>query len=831
MQLPGAGVFSQESSNCYLEGSMRQAQSFPNLQAAQNLPSFQAQPSLQPLAYTTPHILPPHASSTMTPHSLSRQVSPSAPSGPYQKKRKPSGPGKVSNELAMTKLHSHDNPIIPGSDAMPPGLSIGMASTTSLASPKAYDPFYSLNQVAPPTSMPARYNTNPPTPIRSEISWPTPSLRSQSMENISLGLHTPRTPPDLMNISHENSSSLPQNHLDGLVESIPEDPLRNARQAMLSGQHYCGEPIQERLNQLSYPTIRNIAPLTGSIAGGVEVICIGTGFYQGLEIVFGDTLATTKSYLGESCIICILPPTTEPASVLVHCNHDYQGTISWPPIQQIYFTYVDDNELQLLRLALTTLNHRMTGRREDARKIAHDTINGQHQGSSSHDDNGQNREQQNQVSGSINALTTSSDFEVSLLGCLDLMDLDDSPNQPRYNSRGPNGQSMLHFSASLGYYRFAAALLARGANPDLRDQNGMSPMHMASLNSHPNLIRKLRSAGGDPTLRSLRGFTPADMASTNEVRDVFDAIENFAWPRGFGATPTSRRSRASSTSSSQPFWRTRSMSRSIEGESDLSESLVIAISDQEDSDSSSLNSHVPTPAQSWARSRRNSAIVESPYLKRSLTVDRAGSDRLLAAATAWSVWRDQLITQVQVLQQTVHRTLPALPIPTLPPIPNLPDYQAYPVVRRISSLVPQRYPRALIPDLKESDYHWWELLRGTAAPPAYEELYPDKDQKQRAAGQVSAKTAAGETFANAKCSTVSAQTSLGPGSILDTVKIDNTSLTLEQRNDLMIAHAIKVKRLRSDRKLFFFWVRRIRRRALLQNLSLIRFRSRYWLSF
>lgn len=730
----------------------------------------------------------------------------------------------------MTKLHPQDSSSISVSGPIAPGSLIGLTSSTTLANSNTYgssNAFIGQHQGGPTTPTLSRYNTNPPTPIRSETSWPSPSPRSQSMENISLGLQMPRTSPDLMNISYTNSSNLPHNHLDSLASSIHEDLPGNPSQQMLSGHQAHERFLQEPTNPLSLPMISKIAPVTGPIAGGIEVICLGAGFYQGLEIAFGDTIATTKSYLGESCLICILPPTTQPTTVSVHCNHDYQGIVPWSPIQQIFFTYVDDNELQLLRLALTTLNHRITGRKEDARKIARDTINGHHLGRSCQDDNGgQPRLQHHQVSGSVTALTTSVDFEASLLGCLDIMDLDDSLNQPRLNSRGPNGQSMLHYSASLGYYRFAAALLARGANPDIRDQNGMSPMHMASLNDHPNLIRKLRSAGGDPTLRSLRGLTPADMASSNDVRDVFDILENFSLPRGFGLIPTSRQSRASSTSSSQPFWRARSMSGSVEVEGDLSDDPMAAVSDQE-KDDLSPHSLIVTPAQSWARSRRNSINADSSFLNSPLPVDRVGSDGFLAAATAWSVWRDQLIAQVQMLQQTVHRTLPALQIPTLPPIPNLPDYQAYPVVRRISSLVPQRYPRALTPDLKENDYHWWELLRGTTAPPAYEELYPTKEQKRTMAiGQDSTKTPSGETLAITKCSTASEQNGLPPASILETIKIDSASLTLKQREELMAAHAIKVKRLRSDRKLFFFWVRSTH--PLSQKSSLNYFRSLSW---
>jgi hypothetical protein len=67
-------------------------------------------------------------------------------------------------------------------------------------------------------------------------------------------------------------------------------------------------------------------------------------------------------------------------------------------------------------------------------------------------------------------------------------------------------------------------------------------------------------------------------------------------------------------------------------------------------------------------------------------------------------------------------------LPTLPTLPALPDYQAYPMVRRVSSLFPQRPASrpATAPGSKEG---WWETLTGSAspsAPPAYNELYPER---------------------------------------------------------------------------------------------------------
>ena len=79
----------------------------------------------------------------------------------------------------------------------------------------------------------------------------------------------------------------------------------------------------------------------------------------------------------------------------------------------------------------------------------------------------------------------------TLLRCLDLIDLDDSPNTPRLNYRRPSGQTMLHFACSLGLHRFVAALLARGANPEPRDKGGFTPMHFAAMHGHPQIVRRL----------------------------------------------------------------------------------------------------------------------------------------------------------------------------------------------------------------------------------------------------------------------------------------------------------------------------------------------------
>jgi hypothetical protein len=132
------------------------------------------------------------------------------------------------------------------------------------------------------------------------------------------------------------------------------------------------------------------------------------------------------------------------------------------------------------------------------------------------------------------------------------------------------------------------------------------------------------------------------------------------------------------------------------------------------------------------------------------------------------------------------------------------------MVRRISNLVSSNRPD----NTKDQDYKWWDLFSGTvpAAPPAYEEIFPqgDVDAKRASAAQ-----AAADTIADNKCTELFDQVEAESSTVaaqrepikLDTVRIGQKhTITREQQDQLRLAHAKKVKRLSRDRNLFFIWV-------------------------
>ena len=554
------------------------------------------------------------------------------------------------------------------------------------------------------------------------------------------------------------------------------------------------------LNQQRLPTIHKLIPSEGPKAGGIEVTCLGSGFYQGLEVMFGESLATTTTYWGENSLVCLLPPALRAGSVPVMFKHQFQqkqqqaqlGRFPSPPLSkpQTIFKYIDDDEQELMRQALLIVSQKMRGDVSDAGQVARWIVNGSNPASQgTWLGNQQGSGYQRQASNMQPYLAGAVDCERAVLKCLELIDLDESPYPARLNLRRQNGQTILHLAATLGYHRVVAGLLARGANPDSRDKNGMSPMHMASLNGHAQIVRRLRVSGGDSTMRSLSGFTPADMAAS---QSVFDAVESLNFPRSRSAGPRAHlvhsRTNSFCLASSAPLTPvdTVLLSDAISSEGDI-----------DDANASDADSDLElAPSRQWVQSRRNSTTI-TPALA---SPELDNNHGYMFAVAAMAAWRDQIAAQLQQLQQSVNFTRP-----NLPPIPSLADYQAYPMMRRFSSFVPHRNSRpessnGAESDSKESDSKWWEFLTGGSSPPAYEEIYPPDAQKNMEVKTASAAHAAADAAADQKCSAIYDVT---PSS---SSHHQEPRLSVKQEEELSLVQRKNVKRLRSDRKLFCIWV-------------------------
>jgi hypothetical protein len=806
---PNGGIFPPEASFEIPMAPFRMSHSSSDLQTLQrNYPMSFAPPGSTPSSSHPSQT----TSATMTPRITSRQASPSASIGP-NKKRKASGSGKVPTGLAMTRLETRQ-PI--GTQNLS-----GTVSGTVSTAPSPYTPSIATFQTPHdhpnnqlPLSMstiPQQYNTGPPTPNSNDQVFFSNANRSHSMENLTM--HQLYSAPTS---AHPSRAPSP----NGLRNNVQAYQQQQAQIAQAVANSLYGMPLS--LNPHRLPTIHKMIPNEGPKAGGIEVTCLGSGFYQGLEVMFGETKATTTTYWGETSLVCLLPPAAFAGTVPVTFKHQHQQQQQMqpyptPPIpkQQAFFKYVDDDESQLIRTALLVLGHKMGGKIEDVRDLARRIVgdgSSSWGSSTSHSPSGPSQNQQ--VSG-FNGITFGLDVEATLLRCLDLIDLDDSPNTPRLNYRRPSGQTMLHLACSLGLHRFVAALLARGANPEPRDKGGFTPMHFAAMHSHPQIVRRLILSGADPTMRNLQGFTPSDMSTSDEVLRSTRRIEHHTRTRSGG----SLRSKTSSATSLRSLWEPLTVTPGSSSLANAEEESSEEDQDDDDDDDkadetfwmASRRASAPNPVIDFTAANQSSHVEIPPIMEDSV----AGLGSPTAAMTAF---RDQLSTQIQHLQQTMHLNLPNLPqMPTLPMMPNLPDYQAYlptsPMVRRISSLVPNMgtsRPGSAEQPTKETDYRWWDLFSGSlsAAPPAYDDIFPQNDMEIK---RSSAVQAAADAVADNKCSTLfdspeGSRTGTRLAT-LDSANVDNKHrITREEQDQLRLAHAEKVKRLRSDRNLFFIWV-------------------------
>ena len=798
-QVPG-GMFGREPLENYGPALYRNAHSTTDLQSLRN--SYNPQlGSVTMNPFASPVNSSQNTSTTLTPQNRSRQASPSAQSGPIQKKRKASGSGRLPDGLVMTRIQGPS-----GSHGHHPSWTSAASNPTSPAANSPFAPNFPSVDGMPEgiigtvsNRLPQAF-TGPVMTASNDNGGFSAVNRSQSLENLSAVQQMFSAP----NSAHVSRAGSPNSAHQSLANSITQPHP-------ISGHNVFG--TSHSANPQRLPIIHKLCPTEGSTAGGIEVTCLGSGFCQGLEVMFGDSLATTTTYWSEASLVCLVPPAICAGTVVVTFKHLYQQQLQMarypsPPVpkQQVLFKYVDDDESELLKHALLLVNQKMTGTIEDAGNIARRIISTYPSGGGGAWSGGPTRgsEHQRQISALQSCLANSMDIEAAVLKCLDLIDLDDSPFQAHLNLRRPNGQSMLHISASLGFHRLVAGLLARGANPDLRDRNGMSPMHMAALHGHSNIVRRLRLAGGDPTLRSLLGFTPADMATSRSVLDAVQALSPTLRSTSAGSRAGLYR-HGSSATSLKSMWDPMSDIASLgieDSSSDESEDEESQYSCRSDFDPAA----VPTVVQALSRSRHNSNAVKPPFPILNNPPPLSETAGMLSPAAAMTAWRDHLAAQIQHFHQSVNWTLPNLPIPTLPPMPNLPDYQNAAMIRRFSSLVPQRLPRPTgsgPPDTKEGEYRWWELLTGTAtSPPPYEEIYPANSQEDLDRKTASAARAAAEAADDEKCS---AEFDMPQEK---TATRSGGSRT-KQHRETRSAHEEKVKRLRSDRKLFFIWVRQL----------------------
>ncbi|WEW55873.1 SPT3 Dosage dependent suppressor of Ty-induced promoter mutations-like protein [Emydomyces testavorans] len=736
--------------------------------------------------------------STSTPRGVARQAPSKDLHCPLPKRRKQNGPSKIPGGLTMTKVEAPPNKAVPKPKAAPPE-----SSSKRLATPPQGQ---SEQLFVMPSSMVTQFGNGPPTPITTDSTFFSVRDRPQNLENF----------------PQQSLSSAP-NSAQTSRPGTPGGPSRHGPQdqAVNGGPNPVLQPqmwnIPPNPPQQMPPMIHKLVPAEGSTTGGSEVTLLGSGFFPGMEVVFGDTLATTTTFWGDKCLNCLTPPALQPGTVSVVFKHEHprfgqvQQTQPVIPKQQTFFRYVDDRELQMYRVALGILGQKLRNP-ADAYQTAQQIMGGDPNTLWNIQNGFQNGQQRGGNTMSQNG--TMAELDAKMLIYLEFMDLDDTPGVPRFNLRSPAGQTLLHFASSLGLTRFVAGLLARGANPDVQDNNGNTPMHLAAISGHTHIVHRLRLSGADVGARNLRDFAPADLASSLEVHQAVLIPSRHYRSRSVGSTPSLRR-RLSSVSLDE-FWDTSSSGEFMDA--------AVDPSGTSDDDATESNSDVMVTDSVFYQphSRQASAVPQNQpgyYIATPCeniaqppeVVPPTDSEPHIEVGRGFSppaallAWRNQLAAQINQFQQSVNRAFPNLP--ALPPMPTLPDYQTHPMIQRISSLVPHRPTTSWSTNIMKDS---WDRLTGNSSPPAYEELYPGEnshdDHEVKKSSMVEAALDAAVDQHFEEQSKLSSATSADVKEDIGDVRIGRKTISRQQQEQLRKAHALKMKRIRSDRNLFFIWI-------------------------
>lgn len=758
----------------------------------------------------------PSGSSTMrnstgpAPRILSRPPSPTM-AGPSAKKRKSSG-SKIPSGLHMTRLETTNGFAPQPSNGLPNGQSAPSSSATSPFSPPNSISFsdgsggvFGQNPAAPAPLFPV----GPQTPNGNDQAVFTQD--ANRMTNADGRTMTPlySAPPSAHTSRAPSPNGLRNGGLLPQHQSLPQLPqLQHSQLGPIPQTIAHGLPFANAGQRRPPVQILKVVPPEGPMSGGIEVTVLGSGCCRDLDVFFGDTKATTTTFWGDSTLTCILPPYHQsgPVHVTVRGTNGQAQTLSRsPPI----FMYKDETQDQLRDLAIDVLARKMMGKMANVKEFVTRII-GEH-GVSDASVNG----------GGFSGGPTGYglNLETKLLKVLDLMDMDDSLNKARLNMPRKGGlQTMLHLSCALGFHRFTAGLLARGAKPDLQDVCGYTPLHYAAMHNHPELVRRLIQHKADPTLRTTAGLLASDVATT---RDVIRAIK-LAGRRG-----SSIHSRASSATSLRSIWQPPKTDAP-----ELDDSTYDDASDKLESGDSSTEDDQDL----WLdMTRRRVPRGHPARASRASLVDLPDPGQQGGLPPAMGTFKDLFQQQFHQLQQFQQNMMQNLHLPTRQNLPNIPylpqmsnmmassqDYQAWnaaQLMQRMSSYLPNIGSSSLSPPAE-------------GLPPAYEDIYPvmrrgskavavefgDMDTKQASAAQ-----AATDYEADRKCAarydvgqetewqqsvaTQEAEVQQVPKQLPKLLQIGRkNNITKEQQDNLRQAHAQNLKKLSRDRHLFFIWV-------------------------
>ncbi|KAH7057805.1 hypothetical protein BKA57DRAFT_447769 [Linnemannia elongata] len=228
------------------------------------------------------------------------------------------------------------------------------------------------------------------------------------------------------------------------------------------------QPQQQQQAPQQVAIISHMTPSTGPTRGGTLVTIHGSGFTVGemIYVCFGETLVPVIPQ-HHHMIECFTPAATKAETVAVFA---LQNTTSSNMPAQASFTYVDDNEKELMKLALQrmmNISARMDGPVDSVLTRANDFAlwNDLLSGSSS--------------SSSADSTSTYQNLENMVMDSFKLLDTPVAKNVDGLSITNMTGHTMLHLSVPLQYQDLAKDLIDRGIDLTIQDKNGLTALNWA----------------------------------------------------------------------------------------------------------------------------------------------------------------------------------------------------------------------------------------------------------------------------------------------------------------------------------------------------------------
>jgi len=290
--------------------------------------------------------------------------------------------------------------------------------------------------------------------------------------------HIPPSPPDSSFNSPVDFSVSPE-----LCESAdisftaPSPTLTDPMSSLfpeLASPSIMAEPYAQQHQQVQQDLVAMVSHMTpdnGPTRGGTLVTIHGSGFSVGemMYICFGETFVPVIPQHNQM-VECYTPARSKAETVAVFALH---STVPTNIPAQCTFTYVDDNEKELVKLALQrimAIAARMDGPLESVMSRANELLMWS-------DVLG--------VPGNLDESSTHrssfSSLETMIMKSLTILDSLETMDAQGLSISNSTRHTMLHLAVALGYKTLARDLIIRGIDVQAKDKNGHTAQDLARI--------------------------------------------------------------------------------------------------------------------------------------------------------------------------------------------------------------------------------------------------------------------------------------------------------------------------------------------------------------